>query len=211
MPLERVYLIRHGQTDWNANGRWQGHEMVPLNDLGVEQSQQLADYLKNRPICTIYSSDLNRASVTADIIGDALNLTPILDPRLRELGLGIFQGLSTAEIQERYPDELTAFKTDQRGYQVPNGESRLMLQARAYECWQEITGKGDGEEIAVVAHGGTIKMLLDKLFPERADIFGAHLYNTSVSIVEHIDDGWRLTQFNSTPHLSTTPPDQDEH
>src|SRR5262245_3515870 len=107
MAVERVLLIRHGQTDWNAAGRWQGFEEIPLNDEGWAQARALAAYLSNQngKINAIYSSDLIRAFQTASAIGEAFKLNPQPDPRWREMNLGIFQKLTRDEITARYPME----------------------------------------------------------------------------------------------------------
>ena len=104
MTVERVYLIRHGQTAWNVDGRWQGFEPVPLNSMGLAQARMLASSLC-APISAIYTSDLQRAVQTAEALAHGRGLTPQTDIRLREFNLGIFQGLTNEEIHARYPQE----------------------------------------------------------------------------------------------------------
>src|SRR6186997_3178407 len=101
--MKRILLVRHGQTDWNAAGRWQGHEDIPLNATGLEQARALANHLRARPISAVYSSDLKRAQMTGAAIAEALGLALKTDPRWRELHLGVFQGLTTPEINAKYP------------------------------------------------------------------------------------------------------------
>src|SRR5574338_121077 len=104
--MKRLLLIRHGQTDWNVEGRWQGHLDEPLNAAGVKQAQALGDYLRERPISAVYSSDLGRARVTAERIAEPHGLSVNTDARWREQNLGVFQGLTTSEINGKYPDEM---------------------------------------------------------------------------------------------------------
>jgi 2,3-bisphosphoglycerate-dependent phosphoglycerate mutase len=210
MTVERVYLIRHGQTAWNVDGRWQGFEPVPLNDVGLAQARTLAGYLR-APISAIYSSDLPRAVQTAEALGQTRNLNPIIDIRLREFNLGIFQGHTHDQIQARYPAETTAFYADYMGYLIPNGESRYQLQTRAFEAWTDITANAAGPEIAIVSHGGTIKMLLMKLFAEHPDLQQARIENTSVTTIERGGDGWRLVELAHAAHLTVMPADGDNY
>src|SRR5689334_1446566 len=101
MVVEKVYLIRHGETEWNLTGRWQGILDAPLSAIGHEQARKLANYLSETSIQAIYTSDLSRAVDTAQALAAVLNLVPILDKRLRELDIGIFQALTKPEILER--------------------------------------------------------------------------------------------------------------
>lgn len=199
--LKRVYLIRHGETDWNAQQRWQGMEPTPLNKAGYEQAQALADYLADRPIGSIYSSDLPRAIQTAAALGARLGVEAQVDERWREIDVGIFQGLSSAEVQQRYPAELAAWQENYYDYVIPQGESRRALQTRAYAAWQDMLGRQNGAEAVVVSHGGAIRMLLRRLFGDQHQGVEAHIANTSITTLEPGDGGWRLIAVAETPHL----------
>ncbi|NDJ59908.1 MAG: histidine phosphatase family protein [Chloroflexi bacterium] len=202
--MKRVLLIRHGQTEWNILGRWQGALDVPLNAVGEQQAQTVAAYLKDRPITAVYTSDLARAANTAAAIAAARGLTAQPEMRLRELDLGVFQGLTREEIAAQYPDELAAMQADYMGFVIPQGESRQIMQDRAYEAWQSIVPREAGPEIVMVAHGGTIRVLLMKLFPERDDARHAEIKNTSISTITVVENGtMELTELAATPHLDT--------
>jgi broad specificity phosphatase PhoE len=201
MTVEQVLLIRHGETEWNVLGRWQGYEQTPLNDLGIAQAKALAKYLRYRPIAAIYSSDLLRAWQTATALGDALGIEPESYADLREHHLGIFQGLTRHEIQEKYPAEWTQMQTDYWDYVIPDGESRASTLRRAYRAWETCLERGKGSEIAIVSHGGTIKMLLMKLFGEIPTVVESYLPNTSITSLERNGQGWRLVEIGATPHL----------
>ncbi len=199
--MKRILLIRHGQTDWNSEGRWQGHIDIPLNTNGLEQAQALALHLKDHPITAIYSSDLLRARQTAAPIAQALGLTVQADARLRELNLGSFQGLTNAEISSQYPQQAAQMREDYLGFPFPEGESRRTMQQRALATFREIVAKEPGPEIAIVTHGGTIRVLLMALFERRDDIRRISLYNTSICTIEMEGERVYLSEAAATPHL----------
>jgi 2,3-bisphosphoglycerate-dependent phosphoglycerate mutase len=202
MTVEKVYLIRHGETEWNITGRWQGILDPPLNDIGREQAQKLAAYLRNEPIQAIYTSDLSRAADTAQTLANALGLSPVIDKRLRELHIGVFQGLTKPEILQKYPQEFAEFMAEPFEYCILEGESRRQLQERMRDAWQEITSTEGIHEIAIVTHGGAIKMLLSALFPEKKDAFEAHDFpNVSITVLKSVNETWRIPELAKTPHL----------
>ncbi len=202
MPqLKRILLVRHGQTDWNIAGRWQGTLQIPLNAEGQAQAQALAQHLRGSAISAIYSSDLARALQTAEAIGAAVGVQPQSDQRWREFRLGIFQGLTDDEIIEQYPDEWHQFRENYWDYVVPQGESRRALQERLYTAWLDITARDHDGAIIIVSHGGAIKMLLLKLFDGNAELSNIHIENTSVTIVEGAEDQWHLTSIARIDHL----------
>ncbi|MCS6835153.1 MAG: histidine phosphatase family protein [Anaerolineae bacterium] len=201
MPLGRVLLVRHGETDYNTTGRWQGQLDTPLNLLGRQQAEKVALALRNVPLSLIVSSDLSRAADTARAIAAHHGLTPVLDARWREIHLGIFQGLTRQEIKEIYPLEYNSWHHDDN-FVVPNGESRLQVQKRAHEAWLSLTERPDLEGTALVtAHGGTIRWLLIRLFGEEATL-GRHLENTSITTLERSEDGaWVMRKVGDVAHL----------
>lgn len=188
-----VLLIRHGQTDWNASGRWQGHLPVGLNTVGSAQARALAEALADHTIDAVYSSDLLRAAQTAEAIARVQRMRVIHDPRWRELNVGVLQGLSEAEMIARYPQEFAALAADPMSYAVPSGELRLQLQARVHAAWADVVANPAASMAAIVSHGGSIRMLLLRLFPEQAEaITGNRVSNTSVTQLERNKDGWRI-------------------
>jgi broad specificity phosphatase PhoE len=161
----------------------------------------LARYLANRPIGSIYSSDLPRTVQTATPLAEQLKLTPVLDERWREIHLGIFQGLTSNEAEQRYPNEVAARRADYWNYAIPQGESRRQLMDRAHAVWQSVVEQAVGPEVVVVSHGGTLKVLLLKLFGEGDDIQKISLDNTSITTLERDGDGWLLKGIAETLHL----------
>lgn len=205
--MKRIYLIRHGQTAWNAEGRWQGILDVPLGETGIEQAKLLADALRARPITAIYSSDLSRAFATAEPLAQQKGLSIQTDERWREINFGTFQGLTHDEIRAKYPDEERQLVTNYMDLIMPEGESRRQMQNRAYAAWQHILANEPASEIAILTHGGPIRVLLMKLFPEQVDrMMKVPVPNTSVTIIAVDGDTLRLETLSSTAHLDTITP-----
>ena len=205
MPT-RVLLIRHGETDWNALGRWQGNAPVPLNEAGLAQARALATYLAAQPwrIDVIYSSPLPRARQSAQAIADALGLPVRTDDRLREVDLGDWQGLNRAEVEAWDAERYAAYVPDWYNVAPPNGESRRALQARARAAFDDITARHPGATIAIVSHGGTLGMLLESLL---GPVERPSLSNTSITVLEQDapGDDWALVTAGWAPHLSEQP------
>ena len=131
MAVKRVMFIRPGETEWNKDGRWQGHVAVPLNAHGLAQAERLARFIRPIGLTAIYSSDLRRARDTAEIIAKYTELKPIYDQRLRERGMGEWQGMTLEEIVSWYPELYKKVQTDPQNFQVPGGESRRQGQTAA--------------------------------------------------------------------------------
>ncbi len=199
--ITTLLLIRHGQTDWNLAGKWQGHTDIPLNDTGISQSRLLAKRLSGWPISAIYSSDLQRAAKTAGIIADRLELEPVLTATLRERHGGVFQGLTATEMQDRFPDALQAIQKD--GGAPPEGESNLEVTQRLWKLFDSIIENHPGEMVAVVSHGGALAIIIAYAlgFPlgQRARI--SVRGNTGLSAIEFDNHVPRVTLLNDVNHL----------
>lgn len=201
-PLEtKVLLIRHGETDWNHSGRWQGHTDIPLNDTGRAQARALAKRLSSWPIRAIYSSDLQRAAQTAEILGETLGLAPTLEPALRERNGGVFEGLTASQLQASHQQALLCMR--EKGAAPPGGESALEVANRITGAFDTILSQHQGELLAIVSHGGALISLISHIlgFPagERAHLTVAG--NTGLSVVTVDEYGSRLTLLNDTSHL----------
>jgi len=136
-----LLLVRHGETDWNADGRLQGQTDRPLSDFGRRQARQLADELAGEELEAIYASDLSRARETAEIIGDRLGLATVLDPDLREKDWGTWEGLSAVE---RDRVEFV-------------GESTEAHQERILHALRRVAERHPGGRVLVVTHGGSMR------------------------------------------------------
>lgn len=205
----RVLLIRHGETDWNAEGRWQGHAPVPLNAQGLAQSAALGRYLAGNGlrIGVLYSSDLKRAMQTAEPVAAALHLPIHTDQRLREIDLGNWQGLTRQEALTWDTERYHAYHADRYAVPMPGGESRGDLRQRARLVFDEITARHAGRTVAVVSHGGTLGAMIESVC---GPVEHPSISNTSISILEQNEPGgaWTLVQSAWTPHLTDHPLDE---
>ena len=157
--MTRLILIRHGQTDWNAESRWQGQADVPLNSLGLEQAQHLAAELADASIQVIYASDMQRALQTVQPLADLTGLPVRIEHRLREINVGEWQGLLVDEIAARYGDLFHRRQADPSAVTPPGGETVQQVQQRAYPVLDEILERHPHETVAIVAHGFVIALL----------------------------------------------------
>jgi alpha-ribazole phosphatase len=152
-----ILLARHGETDWNRDGRWQGHSNTSLNARGREQARELADEL-NEEIDVVYSSDLARARETAEIVAGRLGLDVRLDPRLRERGFGSWEGLTRSEIEERDAEALTRWR-DGNGHGADDAEPYDAFAERMRGFLEDVLARHPGERVLVIAHGGSIRVI----------------------------------------------------
>ena len=150
--MTTLVLIRHGQTDWNVERRWQGQADPPLNDKGREQARHVAHFHRQYGLAALYSSDLRRALETAEIVGVEMGLPIKPEPRLREIHLGQWQGMLSGEIQARYPDEFRLWHASPLSVQPPGGERVLVLAARVLEAVNDIIVRHHKQRVGVVSH-----------------------------------------------------------
>ncbi len=160
--MTRLVLIRHGQTEWNATGRWQGQADPPLNEVGREQARATAHALKSQHIDALISSDLRRARETAEIIADALDLRVELDARLREVNLGEWQGLFSDEIRARWPDEMKMWIEQPLATCPPHGESIQELAERVLIAVNDIAARYRDRRVGLVAHELPIAVIVTR-------------------------------------------------
>jgi len=158
--MTTLVLIRHGQTDWNVEGRWQGQADPPLNDRGREQARLVAEYQSQFGFVALHSSDLHRAMETAQIIGEELRLPVIPQPRLREINLGKWQGMLSADIEAQYPDEFRRWHTSPLMAHPPDGEDVPALATRVLETVNEIIARHPRQRVGIVAHELPIAVVL---------------------------------------------------
>ncbi len=168
MPT-RVLLLRHGQSTWNAEGRWQGWSDPPLSELGRAQAAQAAGHLEDSGLTSVTSSDLDRARTTATIVADALGLPQVgVDGNLREYNVGEWEGLTRPEIELRWPDHLDAWRKG-RLAGTPGGETRMAFLARVEAGLIRVTASG-GDGSLVITHGGVIRALEQLAGGERSAV-----------------------------------------
>jgi phosphoserine phosphatase len=205
----RFLLVRHGETDWNRAGKFQGQIDVPLNDNGRNQASLAAEFLKTTQIDFGFTSPMSRPKETAQIIlKDRAGLTLYEDADLREIGHGLWEGKFEAEIKAEYPGELERWQSHPESVQMPEGENLQDVWTRATAAWQKIIAQVGNEPRTgvVVAHDATNKVLLCNLLGlGLADIWKIKQGNGAVTVIDYPEgiEGQPVIQaLNLTSHLS---------
>ncbi len=189
-PKTRIYLIRHGEVEGAETPRYNGHADVPLSERGIGQYHQLKERLAATRISACYTSDLSRCAVGAEIIGARLGLTPVRERNLRELDIGLWEGKSWAELMEEYPQEWRARLADMANYRAPRGESLTDLSDRVMPVIKGIASRHTGEEVLVVAHGGTNRViLLNAIGAPLSALFNIEQDYCCINIIDYYTDG----------------------
>jgi broad specificity phosphatase PhoE len=197
-----LYIVRHGQTVDNLENRIQGHTDSPLTELGVWQAEAVADRLASESFAAIYSSDLGRAVRTAEIVASRHSLLVNTTPLLRELNLGVAQGLTKDEFAERWPDEYRLWGLDSTKHRPPGGESIESIIERCREFIAQVTrSHSDLGKLAVIVHGGSQKGLVcAALGLPLTAMRSMSVSNASLSVLE-VGDRPYLRLYNDTCHL----------
>ena len=198
----RLLLARHGETDWNRTGRWQGQADRPSTTLG--DAAALAEQLVSDGVAAIYSSDLRRASETARVVGDRLGLPVVERPDLREIDVGSWSGLTRDEVRERFPDGFARWLDGEIGH---DGETREQLTTRVVAAIERIAAEQAGGTVLVVTHGGAIR-LSDGTQPAipaiRSRTAPPSLSSSSTACSRFIPDENSIRVL--TPSVDSTPP-----
>jgi len=156
--MTMLWLIRHGETSWNAEGRVQGQTDVPLSEVGHAQARAVAALFAGRPIGALYSSDLQRVTQTAQPAAHALGLPIRVEPMLRERHYGMFETLTYAEVKLRYPEEYARFRAHDPEFEFRGGEGLRVFFERSVSCLAGIAARHGGEDVLVFTHGGVLDM-----------------------------------------------------
>lgn len=202
MESTLILAVRHGETAWNREGRLQGHLNLPLNALGERQAERLGAALADQAIDAVYSSDLDRAAVTARHLAAPHGLEVRFDPRLRERAFGVHEGKLWTEIETESPADALRWRRRDPAFEPPGGESLTTLYARCIAVVSELAAAHAGQTIAVVAHGGVLDCLyraatrIDLQAP-RSWVLG----NASVNRLLHSPQGFTLIGWNDDQHL----------
>jgi broad specificity phosphatase PhoE len=201
----KLLVVRHGQSVANAEGRIQGQFDSPLTDRGRAQAQALAQRLEHEgwSLAGLYASDLQRAAETARIIAQQFDVPLTLDPRLREYDFGLLTNLSWNEFKDRYPDIWRELDQDDGWMSIPGAEDVDVFRARLAAMLVGIMDcHGAAETVAVVAHGGSLGMLLEHILEMETHRPAPFAFaNASLSLVEYGPRGPRLSLLNDTCHL----------
>jgi probable phosphoglycerate mutase len=200
----RFCIVRHGETDWNAEQRIQGQRDLPLNAEGIEQAHKLSHYFATRTLDAIYASDLIRAYDTALPIGQTQKLAVYPLPQLRERNYGRCEGMTRSEVAATYPEDARALHERRSDYVIPGGESLNQHRARILDCVTGLARLHSGQTLLLVTHGG----VLDQIYREASGMplekpRDFPIPNAGINWMIVDDDAWRITRWAETAHLES--------
>ena len=200
----KLFLVRHGETDWNKLGRFQGQNGVALNQRGLAQAKDTARAAIAWQPIALYSSPLCRTMQVAQEISRLVGVAVIPELRLQELDLGELDGVTGEEMQSGWPQVYDTWRNEPAIVVLPGGESLAQLQERAWQALTDLEQAHRGDDIVVViSHNFTIRAICSKLLGmPLANFHRTYLSLGSVSVIESGQQGWRLLSYNSTCHLS---------
>ncbi|EKX99185.1 histidine phosphatase family protein [Selenomonas sp. oral taxon 138] len=201
--MTEIIIIRHGETEWNKTGRFQGHSDVPLSAEGRAQAAALGKNLVVDHVDAIYASDLTRAMETAAPLAQRFGLEVISDPLLRELNFGSWEGRNFNDVNAENPDAMKTFYNDPERVNIPDSEPFPEFQRRVAGRVREIVAQERGKRIVIVSHGASIRILFaDILSMPIRSIWHVSQLNTAVNKIRFEDDGFAVvTLMNDTSHL----------
>ena len=198
----KLIIVRHGETEWNKQDRAMGQLDSPLTLKGIQQAYAIANRLRRFSFTTLYSSDLGRAVQTANIIAEICGKNVIFDSELREWNMGIFQGLTFSEMDEKFPQEQQDHKRMRDEWVIPEGESLRQCRDRGYRALNRIAEGHLDETVVVVTHGFVLINFCQVVFnlpPGNARRF--KLDNASLCSFEYVNGCWSLVVWNDVSHL----------
>lgn len=203
--VTRLIAVRHGKTAWNREARIQGHTDIPLNDTGLWQAERVGAAVAQEAIEAIYSSDLQRAHLTAQAIGRAAGVAVRLEERLRERHFGELEGLTHEEIHSRWPDQARRWKQRDPAYGPVGGETLTEFHERCVGTLVRLAQRHLGQTIVVVAHGGVLDCFyraangVDLTAP-RSWTIG----NATINRLLYSPDGLTMVGWADDGHLATS-------
>ena len=204
MSNTRICFVRHGETNWNAERRMQGHIDIPLNANGISQAERLANALirVKHPFDAIYSSDLERALHTANVVAGALSLDVQITPRLRERNVGKLQGLLLAEAPVLLPEIWQKHIARELDHDLGGGESIRSFHQRMQSILELFLSEHRGQSVLAVSHGGSLDMIYRIVTQQALDAERvAVVPNTSLSWIAHDGNAWSIERWGDTSHL----------
>lgn len=198
----RFCLVRHGETEWNAERRIQGQIDIALNATGLRQAALAGRWLREAGVDALYSSDLQRAWATACAIGQAVGRDPVPVPEMRERRYGIFEGLTFPELKERHPESYAAYERRDPDYAFETGESLHQMFDRVTGKLMELAHAHFGHTVVVVMHGGVLdiinRFVRGNPLQQPRDFL---IPNAGLNWVEWGGDAWSIAAWGDTRHL----------
>lgn len=190
--MTTLCFVRHGETNWNVQGKLQGKTDIPLNSNGIAQAKESATFLANQTWDLVMTSPLKRAKNTAEIINEQLKLPFVLNDSFMERSFGDAEGLSLPERMATYPD-----------YDYPNQEARATFEKRLIEGMQEIAENYDAKRVLLVAHGAVINAILAILSDGELGSGKTSLHNACLSTFTFDGTDWTIENYNQVDHLTS--------
>jgi probable phosphoglycerate mutase len=206
MNTTRFCLVRHGETDWNAERRLQGHTDIDLNPRGIAQAAQMAKAIKaiDLQFDVLYTSDLQRAAKTANAIETLFNTKAIVDRDLRERHLGVLQGVSTAEAPQFDAELWKSHLSRDINEELRGGESIAQFAQRIHQALEKIRQQHLGKTVLLVSHGGALDMMYRLASKQALDAEKAvSVPNASLNWIGHDGQSWRVDRWADTSHLDS--------
>lgn len=200
--MVRIILVRHGETTWNLEGRYQGQVDTPLSPRGIEQGKMAAEALRDVPLDYCLASPLSRAQDTCRFIAGLHGLPVHSDPRLTEIAHGAWEGVHAEDIEKQYPEEFHLWHTHPEQVQMPGGENLEDVRRRVRAAFDDIAREHDGQTVLVAAHDAVNKAILCDILGLGMDHFWQIKQdNACINVIECTNGTWRLVLMNSTIHL----------
>ncbi len=197
-----ITIIRHGETIWNAQQRIQGHRNSKLSENGIRQAGLVAKALVKRDFDVLISSDLERAAETAGIINKLLQLPLEYNKNMRERSFGIVEGMTLAEMKEKFPREYRSYKEREPGFKFSGGESIEQLFNRVTSEIEAIARKFENKKVLIVSHGLVLETMMYKTFNIKLNSPRVFSINNSSISSFYIDrDNWFLKEWGVIEHL----------
>jgi probable phosphoglycerate mutase len=202
MAEARLILIRHGETQWNREGRIQGyHADSSLTENGLEQARRLAVRLKSEGLLALHSSDSGRARQTVAPIAAALEIDIVYDASLRERNYGVFEGRTYAELEREHPDAYAKFRSRDPAYAPPGGESGAQFRDRIVAALERIAAAAD--HAAVITHGGVLGIAYRHATGAAPDSKRDYvLHNASINRLAYSGGRWSIEAWGDVAHLA---------
>lgn len=206
--MTEIWLVRHGETPWNAERRVQGWEDIDLNQTGIDQARALGLHIKKlaqagQPLDAIYTSDLKRAHATAQTVATEVNLPLNIHKGVRERHFGVLQGLVYDEMDAHAPEAAAVWRSRDPNAELPGGESLGFFHKRVVSAIDEIAARHLGQRVMVVSHGGAMDIIwrhanqVSLQMPRQAPLLNASLNRLKVS-----PQGWSVIRWGDVDHLA---------
>lgn len=200
--MTRVILVRHGETTWNREGRYQGQIDTPLSPFGIRQGEAVAAALRDLPLDAVYSSPLSRSYDTAMMCARYHDLSVTKEPRLTEINHGEWEGMLAEEVRLRDAERLAEWHRDVTQVRMPGGETVEEVRQRAMDALRDIALQHDGQTVLIVAHDAVNKVILCSILDIPLDHFWQIKQdNTCINVFEYDKGSYRMVLMNSTLHL----------